>query len=73
MDDLVLPQPRIKNRRQAYYNEYGPPLARQMEFDTLVGLMLAATGMSKDEFFEKVEAALRAEDDIRKVAAGFRD
>lgn len=70
MDDLVLPRA-SRNKRQAYYREYGPALARQAEFDVLVGVIMAVTGMSKDEFMDRVEAHLRAEDEARKVAASF--
>lgn len=72
MDNLVLPRP-SRNKRQEYYREFGPALARQAEFDVLVGMLMAATGMTKDEFMDRVEAHLRAEDEARRVAAGFRD
>jgi hypothetical protein len=69
LDELMLPGvPR--NRRQAYYRQYGLALARQAEFDVLVGLVLAMSGASKDEFFDRVETLLHDEDAVRALKAG---
>ena len=59
-----------RSKREAYYREFGPAMAKESEFDVMMGLVFAALGISQDEFLDRVRAHLETRDELLRLKAG---